>query len=277
MRLFGFKKRHLSEHDFEIAKYTAQITQNPLDSEPYVRRANVWLIHKSDYDRAIADYTQAIRLKPTDPTPYYWRGHALRNKGLYREAMDNFNEASRLCPSDPEYRRGLALCYAQMHEYANAIKEYTQLIALDPKRTSWYLKERAELHKSTGDYTEAIHDLQTVVDFSPGDENLYGRLAELYDLAGNPQEALSSYSKAIEMGMQIEAKLRSSSNEHDEPLRSQLANLELVSEWYLSRGLLNLRLGKRDEALADLNNFVFRSKNAAKVDEVARMIKDMDA
>ena len=267
--------RLLSEYDLEVIQYTQQIAQNPNDAEPYLRRANIWFINKSNYDRAIEDYGQAIRLRPTDAHLYYERGHALRNKGLYREAMGDFNEAIRLCPTEPGYHEGLAICYAQQQDYANAIREYSDLMQLDPRRASQYVLKRAELHELIGQYKEAIDDLQVGAGFPPQDHNVQGQLAKLYKLAGNFEQALLCYGRAIELAKQSEEKVRAMSKEHEQPLRSQLEDVEFMSEWYLARGLLYLESGRRAEALADLNTFVSRSKDRRKVEEITRIIKDL--
>ena len=56
--------------------------------------------NKGQYDRAIQDYDQALRLNPSDADAYHNRGNAYANKGQYDRAIQDYDQAIRLNPND---------------------------------------------------------------------------------------------------------------------------------------------------------------------------------
>ena len=76
---------------------SGQLSQTDLNTA-FNTRGSAYYV-KGDYDRAIEDYDQAIRLAPNDPNSaqaFYDRGNAYLNKGDYDRAIQDFNKVSRL-------------------------------------------------------------------------------------------------------------------------------------------------------------------------------------
>lgn len=67
--------------------------------------------HRHDYDRAIQDYTQAARLKPSNPNVFDGLGSAYWQKGDYDRTIENYDQALRLRPVDANALIGRGLAY----------------------------------------------------------------------------------------------------------------------------------------------------------------------
>ena len=65
---------------------------------------------KGQHDRAIQDYDQAIKLDPSNAIAYYNRGIAYSDKGQFDRAIQDYDQAIKLDPSDADifYARSLA-------------------------------------------------------------------------------------------------------------------------------------------------------------------------
>src|ERR1039458_3211982 len=83
--------------------------------------------HKRDYDRAIQDYTQAARLRPSDPNVFDGLGSAYWHKGDYDRTIENYDQALRLRPLDDGALVGRGLAYWAERDYDRAIQDYDQI------------------------------------------------------------------------------------------------------------------------------------------------------
>ncbi len=89
---------------------------------------------KGDYTGAIEDYNQAIKLNPTDADSYNSRGVAKSNLGEYIGAIQDFEKAMQLNPNDKEAYNNKALVRSrQISSYKRTIENLNKTIELNPK------------------------------------------------------------------------------------------------------------------------------------------------
>ena len=98
----------------------------------FVNRGGVYF-RKGNNDRAIQDYDQAIRLNPSDGNAFNNRGSAYAAKGDYDRAIQDYNQGIRLNPSYAKafYWRGLAKRKAG--DTAGGDADIAKAKQLDPK------------------------------------------------------------------------------------------------------------------------------------------------
>jgi len=102
-------------------------------SSAHLSRGNMYR-RKAQYDRALDDYDEALRLDPTERAPILTsRGNAWRGKHQYDRAIADHSEAICL---DPDYsiaysNRGNV--WSDKDEWDKAIADYDKAIALNPK------------------------------------------------------------------------------------------------------------------------------------------------
>jgi len=87
---------------------------------------------KNDYDRKLADLNQAISLSPNVGFYFIERGIVLERKGLFDNALADFEEAIRL---DRQSRRiqDRGLARRRKGDLQGALADYDQAIKLDPQ------------------------------------------------------------------------------------------------------------------------------------------------
>jgi tetratricopeptide (TPR) repeat protein len=85
-------------------------------------------------------------------------------------------------------------------EYKEAIKRYTQAIAISPilARTSYY--NRANAYADLGDYSKAIADYSQAIEIDPNYAAAYESRGNAYRLFGDLRKATAEARKACELG-----------------------------------------------------------------------------
>ncbi len=93
------------------------------------------------------------------------------------------------------YIRGIQ--YTAQHNYDDAIAEYTSAIALDPNLA--YIDSRATSCYLKGDYNCALSDYIRITSINPDYVSAYASAARLYATQGKYQDAITYYTKAIQL------------------------------------------------------------------------------
>lgn len=100
------------------------------------------------FDQSIQDFSEALKLKPNDPEIITLRGIAYYAKGLNDKALGDFNQAIQL---DPKYARGYyqrGMVYQNTEKFDKAVADLKQAKSLgyhiDPVFLEWVEKKAAE-------------------------------------------------------------------------------------------------------------------------------------
>ena len=115
-------------------------------------------------------------------------------------------------------------------EYADAVAEYTQAIALDPKYAVAY-NNRGAAYDDLGKYAEAIADCTQAITLDSKYAGAYNNRGNAYAKLGKYAEAIADYSQAITLDPKYAVA-------------------------YSNRGVANNHLGKYAEAIADYDQAI---------------------
>jgi tetratricopeptide (TPR) repeat protein len=89
---------------------------------------------KGQYDRALQDYEQAIQLNPSNATAYNNRGIIYRINGDYARAIADYDEAIWLKNGDfPAAYYNRALAYADKGEYELSLRDFDVVMRFNPR------------------------------------------------------------------------------------------------------------------------------------------------
>jgi tetratricopeptide (TPR) repeat protein len=159
---------------------------------------------------------------------YNARGRAYLAKQEYERAIADFSEALKHEPDNVLSLHNRAVARTAKGEFDTAIKDYTDAIWLAPRKATLY-QDRAGAHLAKGEHSRAIADLGAAIKLTPKPALVLRDRCYVRAISGRElPQGLDDCEQALRM------------------LRSDVVTLE-------RRGLINLRLGYFDKAIADFN------------------------
>ena len=208
-----------------IAEYTKALEINPDYTEALTWRghANYAL---AKYEDAIADYNRSIKLKPDDAQVFYYRGYAKYSLKKEDDAVEDFTEAIKLNAQDANsyYMRGES--YYTLDMFSEAEADYTRTIELQPDYSSaYYMRGNARYSKSS---PGAMEDFSKSIELSPD-------YAEGYFMRASCHYILKAFGPA------------------EKDYTAAITKKPDYTEAYYWRSYARVNLGKKKEALADIN------------------------
>jgi len=158
---------------------------------------------------------------------YMNKGQALHSQKKYDEAIESFNKAIELDPSNFDAFNDRGRAYDAKQEYDKAIDDYSTAIGIN-SRIAYVFNNRGNAYqkKNEPEYDKAIEDYCTTLKLDPKYANAYNGRAYTYAKIGKFFKALADYSEAIKLNPDYALP-------------------------YENRGLTYIDIGKYDEAIED--------------------------
>lgn len=264
----GNAYRYAAAFDRAIADFGEAARLDPRNPLPLVRRAGVyrfkgWFAMETEYDkhaadrpkpassrafigagresfgRALADYNRAIRLKSDDAAVYLQRADVRYLVGETDGALADCDEAIRLDSANPRTFMARAGLNDLRGNHERAIADYDAAARLKP---GWYLPffGRGLAHAAMGQYERAVEDYDHAIRLWPEDDTVLTERCRARLILGRLADALTDCDAALK-----------------DPSRG--ISLDALG----SRGLVHLRMGNPEMALADFNQLIKRQPDDA--------------
>ena len=135
-------------------------------------KASVWietgveLVVQGKYDEAINAFNQAIQLDPTDAVAYNNRGAAYGQMGNHKQQIEDCNKALQLNPKDAIAYNNRGVAYGELGYYEQEIEDCTKAIELNPKLAVAYY-HRGIASQKLGNRTQAETDKKMAYALNP--------------------------------------------------------------------------------------------------------------
>ena len=216
-------------------------------------------------------------------------GNALVRDGKLKEALQNYLEAYKLNPDNPDLNHEIALCYREFGRFEESLKYFETAIALRPQfpdaennfGTLFLLTGKWDLaiahfqkavgdvlyqtphfaynnmgmaYASKGDFKNAVSNYQKALQHYPGFGLCYKNLGLAYEANGNLKEAAEAYVNAIQ---------NSTPEDPEHP----------ASHFFL--GKLYLKVGKKKEAKELLTKAIDLDPRAPYVEEARKLLSSI--
>jgi len=168
-------------------------------------RVNWWrdivfaLMAEKEWDRALEVITKAMKEFPDDSRLYFQLGVSLYEKnGDVEQATDALGRAIALDESLPGSYRAMGDIMIHEERYKEAIVWYTEAIARDAEKRTWYLM-RADAAFLSDDTALALNLYQDTIERFPDLAIAHYEIAKIYLLIGQQDEAIESIEKALSL------------------------------------------------------------------------------
>jgi len=163
-------------------------------------------LNRRDYKRA-----ETILLEETQRDPksvrtaklYTLIGHILFLDGQYLNSAIAWKKAEAIASLDEQSRFSLAMAYLRLNRPDWGRDELQRLSQGDPQNPL-YLYWLAKLDYDAREYTSAISRLRRVIELDPNMMRAYNNLGLCYDSLGQFDEAIQSFTRAIELNRKQE-------------------------------------------------------------------------
>lgn len=113
--------------------------------------------NKSMYNRALQEFDRAVKIDPSNFRAYYWRGRVYLKMGYYDKATADFKTVVQLKPQYARSYHNLGWLYHQKGKYEESIQYLTKAIELEPNN-GWAYYTRGRNHFKKGDLQSALRD-----------------------------------------------------------------------------------------------------------------------
>ena len=177
--------------------YRQAIKFRPLYSDAYVNLI-IALVDLTWRDAAKKEIDKALRLGLLDELSTTELGDLYSSLGFRAEAMQTYQEAIKVQPSNGYAHFQLGNLYSDEQQLAEAIDQYEQAIDLVPDNAS-ARNALGVVYDNAGRHDEAMAQYEQAIELDAEMALPHNNLGIIYDKLGWTDEAISAYRRAIEL------------------------------------------------------------------------------
>jgi serine/threonine protein kinase/tetratricopeptide (TPR) repeat protein len=169
---------------------------DPTLAEAHATRAQILLTADWNWAGAEAEFKQAISLNPSYSMAHHWYGLELGQLGRVEEAKRELELARQLDPLPAINQANVAWAYYVGRDYQTSIVMLRKVLERDPDfwLAHWGL---GSAYVQTGEYTQAVAELERAVSLSKRDAGTISSLAVAQARSGRPAEARKLLSELL--------------------------------------------------------------------------------
>ena len=156
--------------------------------QSYMERGRHYLA-AGNLDKASVEFRNALQIEPRSDEALYLNGRVAERRGNIREAVEYYQSAVDVNPSDSRARADLAKAFVLGGVTARALEIISPGLLENPDDPD-LLAARAAARHQLKDDVEARRDAERAVQLSPGNENALSVLAALALRAGDTDRAI---------------------------------------------------------------------------------------
>ncbi len=201
----------MGQESFEKGDYPSAITyftegiENDKYCPPtvYMWRGLTYLDKTHNIDAAIADFKKVLDFgNKVDPSQLDGRldlGLAYYRKGMYADALKEYNELIAMAPGyvNAYFQRGLVYQYSTPPQLQLALADYTKTIELTPNDADAYLNRGTLYVDALNQLDQGIADFNKVLELAPGNLDAVINKGIAYYKKGNYSESINMYTQAL--------------------------------------------------------------------------------
>jgi tetratricopeptide (TPR) repeat protein len=164
----------------------------------YTNRGSA-LMAMGQLDRAIEDFNKAITLDPSDYKAHANLGRTYKDMGQLNKAIESLDKAIALNPVffEAYYDKGIA--YGEAGLFDKSLESLTKSLEMEPKQPDAYIS-RGVSYARIGQHDRAMDDFNKAIHLNQDHALAYFNRGNLYRITGRKDSAVSDYKKACDLG-----------------------------------------------------------------------------
>ncbi|MCI0703734.1 MAG: tetratricopeptide repeat protein [Planctomycetia bacterium] len=147
---------------------------------------------------AVAYFTDYLKKNENDTWGYTNRATAYTLKSDFANAIKDLTAVIDLEPDDPTNYENRGDAYRQNKDYDKAIKDFDAAIKLDPKNTYPYIS-RGITWAEKEDYDKAMKDFETAIKLDPKNSLAFYHRGKTWSQQGEYDKAIKDFTQAIKL------------------------------------------------------------------------------
>jgi tetratricopeptide (TPR) repeat protein len=221
----------IGDHERAIADYEEAICLDPDKASWWIDLADVYQ-HQGKFEDAMSCYSQAIRLEPDKQLCWFGLARLFKQTGQcdmamaavlavfdpgkptllglllhadveqclgnIQEAIEDYNQAIRVEPTNTQIRLELTKLYKDAQEYDNAAATLSKILDEEPTNLQARIL-RANLYQKLGAADKAVAEASEALQSHPKKAEAYSARASLYNFGGNYDKAIADADHAIQL------------------------------------------------------------------------------
>lgn len=192
------------------------------------------LLDQGDYAQAIAAYDSAIAAGDNLAVAYANRCYAHSALDENDAAVADCSEALKLTPDDPEILNNRGVAYLSLRKYDEGLADFSAALKLRPDYPE-AMANRGRAYLEKKDFQLAVDELTKAIALKADLAEAFGNRGQAYEGLAEADKALDDYAEAIRLSQDLQA--------------------------YFNRAMLEMTLGRFDDAYEDFKAIVDRSKD----------------
>jgi len=167
---------------------------------PWGNRANFYR-DSGRTQEALQGYNEVIRLDKTKAGPYNSKARLYFNfnhRDSLLKALENYNKAIELNPTDVEYVVNRGATYAKLGDMQNSLANLNQAEKIDPSFANIYLN-RSVIYNQMRDLDNALADIDRYLQRKPNYPDMWYEKARIHNAKSQGALGLDALTKALSM------------------------------------------------------------------------------
>ena len=215
---------------------------------------------------------------------FYYSTLTYARNFVWKDELTLWNDAALKSPGKPRPHNNLAMAYAAMNDYDQAINEYNKAIALNPNYAATY-SNRGTAYFKKGDTNRAIADFTKAISLDSGYIEAYNNRGNVYALNGKFDKAIFDYNKVITINPKNYTAFYNMGNAYfdKKDLDKAAANYDKAiklnpnyTQAYNNRGLVHALRGNYEQAIRDYNKIIKINPSNTNAPSVLNLLKKID-
>jgi Flp pilus assembly protein TadD len=182
-------------------------------AEPTPAERGVEYLQQGKIEQAIPELQDAVERDPKDTASRMNLAYAYEREKRFDEAIYHYEKILALKPKDSVARNNLAVLYDRQGRYDEAIREFETVLDGDPKNAlaAKNIDTTKKNMAAAKDRERQIDSAKQAADAQPDNPSALYDLARAYAFYGKKDEALASLNKALKLGYNDLAYLKTDS------------------------------------------------------------------